>query len=61
MRRVLKSDLLAAAAGPGWLELDWKCPAKRPPTPPGQENEEEEEEEEADGEQDAFFDFDDET
>ena len=26
--------------GPGWLELDWKCPDRRPPTPPGEKCEE---------------------
>ena len=30
--------------GPGWLELDWKCPGRRAPTPEGEEAAEEEEE-----------------
>ena len=48
-------------AGPGWLELDWKCPGRRPPTPPDEaDNGAEEEDTAQDDEKDMAFDFEDE-
>ena len=48
-------------AGPGWLELDWKCPGRRPPTPPDEKYEEEDEAETPeDAGKDMAFDFEDE-
>jgi len=46
--------------GPGWLELDWKCPGRRPPTPPDEVGKEEEEDAPADDGKDLAFDFEDE-
>lgn len=46
--------------GPGWLELDWKCPGRRPPTPPDEANKVEEEDAPADDGKDLAFDFEDE-
>ena len=46
--------------GPGWLELDWKCPGRRPPSPPEDQDQEEEEEQAPDDSKDLAFDFEDE-
>ena len=47
-------------SGPGWLELDWKCPGRRPPTPPEDKDQEEVEEQAPDDGKDLAFDFEDE-
>jgi len=46
--------------GPGWLELDWKCPGRRPPTPPDERDKVVEEEVPEDDGKDLAFDFEDE-
>ena len=42
------------------MELDWKCPGRRPPTPPDEKHDDEEEEVVEDDGKDMAFDFEDE-
>lgn len=49
--------------GPGWLELDWKCPGRRAPSPQGEEVAQPVDNEEApkEEEKDDGFDFEDDS